>query len=254
MRKHRATRIEENIAIEKRLAKEDMKHMRKFGKVPTHCSEVSKYTANVPRKKRLKDEDEIWKNYCKENEEQKKLFETMKPGTAAQLKVNEQKEEEERRLDDERKEAEEDEDEEDGYWRYMPDCDGYIWEGSGPAPDCSNAGEGMCENPYNLTEEQLEEQKKEDKEYFETFMEWEFKERRKEKAEKLKERRKKNAESVQRFREKVKAKLQVPVNMPDYEMSQYELIRQKNIEEIEKMKKANGFFDNFHNKFLYKNK
>ena len=94
MRKHRATRIEENIAIEKRLAKEDMKHMRKFGKVPTHCSEVSKYTANVPRKKRLKDEDEIWKNYCKENEEQKKFFETMKPGTAAQLKMNEQKEEE----------------------------------------------------------------------------------------------------------------------------------------------------------------
>ena len=32
--------------------------------------------------------------------------------------------------------------------------------------------------------------------------------------------------------------------MPDYEMSPYELIRQKNIEEIEKMKKSIGLFDN----------
>ena len=40
MRNNRATKIEENIEIEKRLAREDMKLMRKFGKVPTHCSEV----------------------------------------------------------------------------------------------------------------------------------------------------------------------------------------------------------------------
>ena len=47
-----------------------------------------------------------------------------------------------------------------------------------------------------------------------------------------------------KHREKVKAKLQVPVKeMPDYEMSEYELMRQKNIEEMEKMKKAIGLFD-----------
>ena len=74
-------------------------------------------------------------------------------------------------------------------------------------------------------------------------MEWELKERRKENAEKLKERREKNAERVRRHREKVKAKLEVPVKMPDYELSEYELMRQKNIEEIEKMKKEIGLFD-----------
>ena len=112
-------------------------------------------------------------------------------------------------------------------------------------PDCGNADDvGMCDNPWNLTEEQLEEEKKEHKEYIETFMEWEMKERKKENAEKLKERRKKNAESVKRHREKVKAKLQVPVKMPAYEKSEYELIREKNIEEIEMMKKAIGLFDN----------
>ena len=58
------------------------------------------------------------------------------------------------------------------------------------------------------------------------------------------ERRKANAESAKKHREKVKAKLQVPVEeMPDYEMSEYELMRQKNIEEMEKMKKAIGLFD-----------
>ena len=71
-----------------------------------------------------------------------------------------------------------------------------------------------------------------------------MKERKKENAEKLKERRKKNAESVKRHREKVKAKLQVPVKMPASEKSEYELIREKNIEEIEMMKKAIGLFDN----------
>ena len=67
---------------------------------------------------------------------------------------------------------------------------------------------------------------------------------RKENEAKLKEKRKQNAESVRRHREKVKAELQVPVEMPDYELSEYELMRQKNIEEIEKMKKAIGLFDN----------
>ena len=70
-----------------------LRKLRKFGKVPTHCSEVSKYTANVPRKKRQNDENEMWKNYCKENEEQKKVFETMKPDKAAQLKMIEKEEE-----------------------------------------------------------------------------------------------------------------------------------------------------------------
>ena len=35
----------------------------------------------------------MWKNYCKENEEQKNVFETMKPDKAAQLKMIEKEEE-----------------------------------------------------------------------------------------------------------------------------------------------------------------
>ena len=75
----------------------------------------------------------MWKNYCKKNEEQKKVFETMKPDKAAQLKMIEKEEKEERRLHDERKKEEEEEMEQDGYWHYMPDIDDYMWVGSGPA-------------------------------------------------------------------------------------------------------------------------
>ena len=234
MRKHRAARTEEKIDIDRRLAKEEMKHMRKYGKIPTHCSEVSKYTANVPRKRRQRDENEMWKNYCKENPEQKNLFETLKPNSAMQLKMLEEEEKEERRLLDEKKKEEEEKTENDGYWHYMPDIDDYMWVGSGPAPDCSDANEpGMCDNPWNLTEEQLEEERRQIKEENEAYLEWA-----------LMERRKANAESAKKHREKVKAKLQVPVEeMPDYEMSEYELMRQKNIEEMEKMKKAIGLFD-----------
>ena len=137
-------------------------------------------------------------------------------------------------MHDERKKEEEEEKEQDGYWHYMPDIDDYMWVGSGPAPDCSNADDvGMCDNPWNLTEEQLEEERRQIKEENEAYLEWA-----------LMERRKANAESAKKHREKVKAKLQVPVEeMTDYEMSEYELMRQKNIEEMEKMKKAIGLFD-----------
>ena len=37
----------------------------------------------------------------------------------------------------------------------------------------------MCENPYNITEEQLEEQKRLDDEYNKELFEWELSEKRK---------------------------------------------------------------------------
>ena len=148
VRKHRAQRTEEIIEIDKRKAKEGMKTMRKCGKIKTHCTEESKFTAGVPRKKREKDENELWKNYASKDSHQKSLFETLKPNTAAKLENKDQEKAGNTRLyDDIRK-------------------------------------------------------KREDKE--------------------LKK---------------------IQFETPDYVMSEYELIRQKNIEDIEKMKKAIGLFD-----------
>ena len=44
--------------------------------------------------------------------------------------------------------------------------------------------------------------------------------------------KKENAESVKRHKEKIKAELKIPIEMPSYELSEYELMRQKNIGEI----------------------
>ena len=63
----------------------------------------------------------------------------------------------------------------------------------------------------------------------------------------MKEKRKANADSVRRHREKQKEELQaainVPIEIPDYPLSEYELIRQKNIEDIQNAMKASGLFD-----------
>ena len=88
VRKHRAERTEEKVEIDKRNAKEGMKTMRRCGKIKTHCTEESKFTAGVPRKKREKDDNEMWKNYATENPDQKSLFKTFKPSAAAQQAEN----------------------------------------------------------------------------------------------------------------------------------------------------------------------
>ena len=99
----------------------------------------------------------------------------MKPEAAEKLEMKEQEERDNARLQDEKRLSKNEEKGSNGYWHYIPDCDDYMWVGrlvvgSGPAHDCSNDLDGMCENPYNITEEQLEEQKKEDKEYHESFL------------------------------------------------------------------------------------
>ena len=182
------------------------------------------------RKSRDKDENKLWKQYCQESPDQKTLFETLKPDTAEKFKKEEEEEKEKRKLQDEKKKEEEDEMHRNGYWQYMADCDDYMWVGSGPAPDpACEFIDPIYDDPYDVSEEQ----KKHEKEHEELCLEWA-----------LKERRRKNAESVKRHREKIKAELLVPIEMPDYELSEYELIRQKNIEEIEKFKKSCGLFNN----------
>ena len=230
----------EEDRIRKAKKKEEMSEDQREDAREKHRQVMAMRRANMPKeatKEKSSKEVESKKKHKASRTEEKI---DIKPNKAAQLKMNEKEEKEERIIYDEKKKAEEekteeeDEDEEDGYWHYMPDCDGYIWVGSGPAPDCSDANEpGMCDNPWNLTEEQLEEERRQIKEENEAYLEWA-----------LMERRKANAASAKKHREKVKAKLQVPVEeMPDYEMSEYELMRQKNIEEMEKMKKAIGLFD-----------
>ena len=70
------------------------------------------------RKSRDKDENKLWKQYCKESPDQKTLFETLKPDTADKFKKEEEEEKEKRKLQDEKKKEEEDEMQRNGYWQY----------------------------------------------------------------------------------------------------------------------------------------
>ena len=63
----------------------------------------------------------------------------------------------------------------------------------------------------------------------------------------MKEWRKKNADKIKAYREKKKIALQEeldkPIEMPEFEKSEYELIRDQNIKEREEAMKAAGLCD-----------
>ena len=46
-------------------------------------------------------------------------------------------------------------------------------------------------------------------------------------------------------REKILEELRQPIEMPEIEMSEYELIREKNIAEMQKTMKESGLFEDF---------
>ena len=58
------------------------------------------------------------------------------------------------------------------------------------------------------------------------------------------ERRRENADRAKKCRERKQALLQKPIDIPDLPKSEYELLRDKNVKELEEMKRACGFFDN----------
>ena len=58
------------------------------------------------------------------------------------------------------------------------------------------------------------------------------------------ERRRENADRAKKCRERKQALLQKPIDIPDLPKSEYELLRDKNVKELEEKKRACGFFDN----------
>ena len=171
---------------------------------------------------------------------------------------------------------------EEGYWHYQGDVDDYIWVGKGPQPPDPYAHEWELTNPYTEDDLDWKEWKKNEKEllekeardYEETYKEWarEDKERKKarkaeadkkhywKKKKQLSEaietketkeaeerRRAKNAEAGRKHYRKKMTQLSKAIEIPDYEKSDYELLRDKNIQDFEDMKKASGLFQEKHN-------
>ena len=56
------------------------------------------------------------------------------------------------------------------------------------------------------------------------------------------ERRKENAARMKRCRDRKQVLLQTPIDLPELPKSEYELLRDKNVKELEEMRRACGFF------------
>ena len=222
VRKHRESRDGKKLLMDRMKARQGMEDFWKFGRIGEFAT----------RETRDKDESELWKWYCRGEPEQRALLETLKPDEAAKVRKEEEEEYEDRRLlnekikamDEEReRKDQEDERKYGGRWTYNHEYAKYCWVGTGPPPPDEEDDE--YDEP---TEEEKQQMMEQENEWLQAELE---------------EKKKANADCVRRHRERQKAAMDVPIEIPDYPLSEYELIRQKNIEDIQNAMKASGLFD-----------
>ena len=226
VRKHRESRDGKKLLIDRMKARQGMEDFWKFGRIGEFAT----------RESREKDESKIWKKYYQEDPDQRALLETLKPDKATEVMKELEEEKEMRRLRDEKIKANMEERERQdqemekkfgGRWTYNHEYANYFWVGNGPPPPEDTEFE--YDEP---TEEEKQQMQEQENKWLQAA--WEDK-------------RKANADCVRKHREKKREELQaainVPIEIPEYPLSEYELIRQKNIEDIQNAMKASGLFD-----------
>ena len=166
-----------------------------------------------------------------EDEEQKKKEE--------EEKQKKKKEEEKDKKKEDGNENEDDSYDSDGYWG-VQDGDYYWYGKKKPLPiETLPSWEATEEEEKSMKE-------KKEKEYEQYFKEL-SEERKKEEQEREREKIIKRRECQKRYREKKRALWDEKVEMPEVgEKSAYQLLQEKNIEELEQRKKASGLFDDDH--------
>ena len=112
--------------------------------------------------------------------------------------------------------------------------DDYHWSGEGPQPKETMDPEYWTADLQKMNPEVTEEDERRWKEQEERWL-----------REKIEERRKENNAYMKKYREKKKAELLEPIEMPDDNggKSEYLLLQEKNIKEFEERKKMSGLFD-----------
>ena len=168
----------------------------------------------------------------KEDEEQKKKEEE---------KQMKKKEEEKDKKKEDGNDNENDSDEPDGYWG-VQDGD-YYWYGNGNPPPADEVLP-LPTWDYEPTEEEEKQMKEKKEKEYEHYFKMLSEERKKEDQEREREKIIKRRECQKRYREKKRALRDKKVEMPQVgEKSAYQLLQEKNIEELEQRKKASGLFD-----------
>ena len=237
VRKHRASRTGKQCLLDRMKQQQSSRDFNEFGRLRPY-----KERLNGKRSMKNRDEHVMWQKYINTRKENLNLLEEKKPEIVSKVRKKEKENLEEYEARRKAKEEEEKKRWEEGYWEYQADVDDYIWVGKGPQPPDPYAHEWELTNPYTEDDLDWKEWKKNEKEllekeardYEETYKEWarEDKERK----------RARNAEAGKKHYRKKMKQFSEAIEIPDYEKSEYERLRDRNIQEIEDMKKASGLF------------
>ena len=237
VRKHRASRTGKQCLLDRMKQQQSSRDFNEFGRLRPYKERI-----NGGRGYKNRDEHNLWQKYINTKKENLNLLEEKKPEIVSKVRKKEKEDLEKYEARRKAKEEEEKKRWEEGYWEYQADVDDYIWVGKGPQPPDPYAHEWELTNPYTEDDLDWKEWKKNEKEllekeardYEETYKEWarEDKERK----------RARNAEAGKKHYRKKMKQFSEAIEIPDYEKSDYERLRDRNIQEIEDMKKASGLF------------
>ena len=230
-KKSRANHSEEEHQNDKIKAMKGMQKCRELGYLKEFKNRETWFASRT--------EEEIWRIYLHSSHQAHKLLELRKPEVVEAIKKKEA--EEQKRRDDKNRENDE----------WMQECapPGFVWRNDWQGGDYHWAGEGpqpkeTMEPGYwtadlqKMNPEVTEEDEKRWKDQEEKWLREEILEM------KDQERKEHNA-YMKKYRDMTKAKLLEPIQMPkvEGEKSEYLLLQEKNIKELEDRKKMSGLFD-----------
>ena len=182
------------------------------------------------------DECELWTMFMKRGKDFAEILNQRNPEMATKvteiIEAKKQKEAEKR--------AKEKEIEDRGYWRMNPTNESYYWTGiNPPGPDNPHPDElepePLCGE--ELTPEDALIEKKWDELHFQWYREMVAEEKK----ERREERNRIARENYHKRKAETEAELLKPIEVPDFELSEYEKIREQNIRERNEALEAAGF-------------
>ena len=226
-KKSRANRTEEEHMNDNKMARKGMQDIKEHGHLMKFMERETWYAS--------KTEEEIWRVFFHFSFKHRKVLEDRKPEVAEAIKRK--KEEEQKRLDKQQRDQDE----------WMQECappgfvwrdNDYHWAGEGPQPEETKDPGYWTADLQKMNPEVTEEDEKRWKEQEERWLREEMKEQ------KERERKENNA-YMKKYRNMLKEKLLEPIKMPEDKeaKSEYLLLQEQNIKELEERKKMSGLFD-----------
>ena len=238
MRKHRQSRNGKEHMLDKLQAIRGMRLFREDGRVVDYGE---RYSCKKLERKKINVEDWLWTQFYNEGQKSRELLARKLPDVYNMIV---EKKEKERKLKEEYERREKELDDA-GRWNYDHTNDTFYWSITGQTEFEYMAihGKDVFDEDYSSAWDVTEE---DDRRWQEQLDEWnrqEMEQQRKERREQQEEKRLEKNRLAREKHKELKEKLLEPINLEDdKELSPYELIREKNIKEIQDAMKDSGWF------------